>query len=44
MDDFEYQGKEFKSNRAGNKEPLMTLDLGNDKIRASSLIYVSSGK
>lgn len=44
MDDFEYQGKQFKSNCTGNKKPLKTLDLGNDKIRAISLKSASSSK
>lgn len=44
MDDFEYQGKQFKSNCSGSEEPLKIFDLGNDKTGAVSLIHVSSSK
>lgn len=42
MDDFEYQGKQFKSNCTENEKLFKNLRI--DKPRAVSVTYVSSGK
>lgn len=44
MDDFRYQGMQYKSNCAKNEEPLKKLVLENGKTRVVSLKYVRSNK